>query len=78
MQAESHLEVTKEHSLYRKVLDSMAFLVFTPPRPAEKGSRQIQSHHSFDMAQQVFHPLQPTPCTSQKYSIFGVTIISGS
>ena len=70
-QAELHLEVTKERSLYKMAIDSAKQSirqyfssegVFNPPEPASKAtpcSRNIKTHYSYDMAQQVFNPNDP-------------------
>lgn len=61
-QAELHLlEVTKEWSLYKKMIDTAKPAVhqfsssgkFSPPLPAEEAapcSRSISAHYSFDVA----------------------------
>ena len=70
-QAEQHLDVTTERSVYKAALDkAMSSIVahftsngeFSPPPPgAERPSNTtpIEAHYSFDMAQQIFYPNDP-------------------
>ena len=70
-QAELHLDVTTERSVYQGALEKAKLSVvpyfsqdgtFSPPPPACKrppNQTPISAHYSFDMAQQVFYPNDP-------------------